>query len=144
MAQGYEGDVTVQQCWSALSDDPKAVLIDVRTAAEWTYVGIPDLSPIAKTAVLVEWQSYPSMAVDPAFVERVAAALGDDPDGRDGKVFMLCRSGVRSVAAARALTSAGFGHCFNIVDGFEGSPDENGHRGRIAGWKAEGLPWLQR
>ncbi|NDW04475.1 rhodanese-like domain-containing protein [Jiella pacifica] len=144
MAQGYEGDVSVRQCWSVLADDPTAILVDVRTAAEWTYVGIPDLSPLAKTAVLVEWQSYPSMAVDPAFVERVEAALGEGPGKRDGQIFLLCRSGVRSVAAARALTAAGFEHCINILDGFEGAPDQNGHRGTIAGWKAEGLPWLQR
>lgn len=144
MAQGYEGDVSVRQCWSVLADDPTAILVDVRTAAEWTYVGIPDLSPIAKTAVLVEWQSYPTMAVDPDFVARVEAALGNGPGMRDGQIHLLCRSGVRSVAAARALTAAGFEHCINILDGFEGAPDQNGHRGTIAGWKAEGLPWLQR
>ncbi|MCE7028394.1 rhodanese-like domain-containing protein [Jiella avicenniae] len=144
MAQGYEGDVSVRQCWSDLAGDPAAILVDVRTAAEWTYVGIPDLSPLAKSAVLVEWQSYPSMAVDPDFVERVEAALGGGPGKSDGRIYLLCRSGVRSVAAARALTAAGFRHCINILDGFEGAPDQDGHRGTMAGWKAEGLPWLQR
>ncbi|TFF19808.1 rhodanese-like domain-containing protein [Jiella endophytica] len=144
MAQGYEGDVTAQQCWSALSDDPSAVLVDVRTAAEWTYVGIPDLSPVGKTPVLAEWQSFPSMAVDPHFAERVAGALAEGSHDASSRVFLLCRSGVRSIAAARALTAAGYEHCFNVLDGFEGPPDENGHRGTRAGWKAEDLPWLQR
>ncbi|ORE92817.1 rhodanese-like domain-containing protein [Aurantimonas sp. 22II-16-19i] len=144
MATGYEGDVTVRQCWSALSDDPAAILVDVRTAAEWTYVGIPDLSPIGKAAVLAEWQSFPSMAVDPDFASRVTRAVVDGKRDQQSRVFLLCRSGVRSVAAARALTAAGFDHCFNVLDGFEGPPDENGHRGTKAGWKAEDLPWLQR
>ncbi|MBP0615959.1 rhodanese-like domain-containing protein [Jiella mangrovi] len=144
MAQGYEGDVTVRQCWANLSDDPAAVLIDVRTIAEWTYVGLPDLSPIGKAPILAEWQTFPSMTVDPGFAERVTKAVTEASGDRASPLFLLCRSGVRSIAAAKALTAAGFEHCFNVVDGFEGSPDENGHRGRIAGWKAEDLPWIQR
>ena len=144
MALAYEGDVTVQQCWSALSEDPAAILVDVRTAAEWTYVGIPDLSPIGKAPILAEWQSFPSMAVDPGFTQRVAAAVGETSGDNESRIFLLCRSGVRSIAAAKALTGAGFGHCFNVLDGFEGPPDESGHRGTKAGWKAEDLPWHQR
>ncbi|MBO0905138.1 rhodanese-like domain-containing protein [Jiella sonneratiae] len=144
MAQGYEGDVTVQECWTALSDDPAAVLVDVRTTAEWTYVGIPDLSSLGRAPVLAEWQSFPSMSVDPQFVQRVTAAVADQPEDRQRRVYLLCRSGARSVAAARALTAAGFEHCFNVLDGFEGGPDADGHRGTRSGWKAEGLPWSQR
>ena len=144
MAQGYEGDVTAQECWSSLADDPAAILVDVRTAAEWTYVGIPDLSPVGKTAILAEWQSFPSMAVDPAFTDRVTQTLSEASLDKQSRVFLLCRSGVRSIAAAQALTAAGFEHCFNVLDGFEGPPDVNGHRGTKAGWKAEELPWLQR
>ncbi|MBO0661518.1 rhodanese-like domain-containing protein [Jiella sp. MQZ9-1] len=144
MADGYAGDVTPQQCWAALADDPRAALIDVRTAAEWTYVGIPDLSPLGKSTILTEWQSFPSMAVDPNFVDRVTAALGSDGPDKDKPLFLLCRSGVRSIAAAKALTAAGYTQCVNVLDGFEGPLDGHGHRGQKTGWKAEELPWLQR
>ncbi|MCQ0989436.1 rhodanese-like domain-containing protein [Jiella marina] len=144
MASGYRGDVTVGECWSALSEDPSAVLVDVRTAAEWTYVGIPDLSRLRQNPLLIEWQSFPSMEVDPDFAARVVVAVKERGGDQTTPIYFLCRSGVRSIASAKAATSAGFENCFNVIDGFEGPPDEDGHRGRKAGWKAEDLPWLQR
>lgn len=141
--QSAVDDVDATAAWQGLTSKPGAQLVDVRTRAEWTYVGIPDLAPVGKRAVLVEWQTFPDQSVDPRFVERLASelkALGVQPDD---DLYFICRSGSRSMAAARALAAAGYRACHNIATGFEGPLDDLRHRGAIAGWKAEGLPWLQ-
>lgn len=135
----YGGDVTPQDAWQTISTDKDAVLIDVRTKPEWMFVGVPDLSQTGKQPVLVEWQSFPSMAQNPAFADLVRQA-GIDPNK---KLFFLCRTGGRSKAAAMAMTAAGFRSCFNISGGFEGDLDAHRHRGEASGWKAAGLPWMQ-
>ncbi|PWJ25455.1 rhodanese-related sulfurtransferase [Branchiibius hedensis] len=136
-APTYAGDVTPAEAYTLLEQEPNATLVDVRTRAEWTYVGLPDLSGIGKQVVTVEWLSYPDGQVNPDFVEQVRAAT---PDG--GPLLLLCRSGVRSVAAAEALSAAGLPNSYNIVEGFEGGLDEDGHRS-VNGWKLAGLPWRQ-
>lgn len=141
--QTYAGDVTPAECLAALTDNPAAQLIDVRTTAEWAYVGGPDLRAAGREAIRLQWQVFPAMAVDPDFVGTLAAALSARGALEDAPLYFLCRSGVRSQAAARAMTGAGFSRCFNIAGGFEGPPDGEGHRGRRVGWKAEGLPWVQ-
>jgi rhodanese-related sulfurtransferase len=133
-------NVAPTQVWKALTEDPKAHLVDVRTDAEWAFVGVPDLSPAGKQPVLIPWQVFPTMQVNGAFV----AQLRDAGIAESDSVYFLCRSGVRSLAAARAATEAGYQHTFNIADGFEGPPDGEGHRGMVSGWKADGLPWRQR
>ncbi len=115
-------------------------LVDVRTDAEWNFVGLPDLAPAGKQPSLIPWQVFPTMQVNGGFIEQMKAA-GLTPDHH---IYFLCRSGVRSLAAAQAAIEAGFPNAFNIDGGFEGPPDENGHRGHVAGWKAEDLPWRQR
>jgi rhodanese-related sulfurtransferase len=135
----YAGDVTPTQAWAALKTDDKATLVDVRTEAEWTFVGIGDLSSLGKKPLLLSWQVYPSMAVNPSFVRQ----LKDAGMPEDTPLYFLCRSGGRSKAAATAATEAGFRQCFNIVEGFEGDPDGNRHRNRKNGWKFAGLPWVQ-
>lgn len=142
MSQPYAGDVTARECWAVLAEDADAFLIDVRTAAEWSYVGYP-LLPDGKRVLFQEWQSFPSTAVDPAFARTLAARIRDEGGTPQSRLYFLCRSGGRSMASARAMTQAGFPHCFNILDGFEGPADGEGHRGGQAGWKAEGLPWSQ-
>jgi len=134
----YAGDLSPQQAWDLLAADPDAVLVDVRTEAEWRYVGVPDVSPLGRVAVFVEWVTYPSGARNTTFVDEVVAA-GLTP-GRP--VVFLCRSGARSIAAATAATAAGLGPAYNILDGFEGNLDLEGHRGD-QGWRAAGLPWTQ-
>ena len=119
--------------------DPRAVLIDVRTDAEWRYVGLPDLSGVGKEIALISWQTYPDMARNGGFVDQVRGA----GVAEDQPVYLICRSGQRSRDAAIALTAAGFQSAHNVSEGFEGGHDEAGHRGRIAGWKARGLPWRQ-
>ena len=139
----YAGEVSSSECWKLLQEDKAAQLIDVRTVAEWNFVGLPDLEAIGKAPIAVEWQAYPGMAVNPGFIEDVVRGLdaaGGDPQS---PVYLLCRSGARSLAAAKALTAAGFKQAFNVTDGFEGALDENRHRGTVDGWKHSGLPWKQ-
>ena len=135
----YAGDVTPAEAWDALERDADAMLVDVRTRPEWQFVGVPDLSPIGKRAALVEWQTWPGGAPNPAFARQCEEA----GVGRGGAVYFLCRSGVRSMHAAIAMTAGGFGPCFNVAQGFEGDKDSAMHRGRTGGWKAAGLPWRQ-
>jgi rhodanese-related sulfurtransferase len=135
--------VSVEQTWERLKRDANSVLIDVRTGAEWAYVGLPDLSSIGKRPVLVEWQGFPDNRVNEAFVSRVDEALSAIGANKDSELFFICRSGSRGLSAARAMAAAGYSRCRNVVDGFEGPLDPNRHRGRLAGWKAKGLPWVQ-
>ncbi len=139
MGQTYAGDVTSQEAWRVLQEDEAAVLVDVRTQPEWTFVGLPDLSNVGRRPLCVEWQAYPEMAVNAGFVAAVEAANV----GKNATVLLLCRSGARSRNAAIALTEAGYQRCFNVADGFEGPHDSDGHRGTQVGWKAAGLPWKQ-
>ena len=133
-------NITPAQAWAALRSDPKAQLVDVRTDAEWNLVGVPDLIEAGKQAVLVQWQTYPTMQPNPEFIDQLKQ-VGFTSDHH---LYFLCRTGGRSLAAARAAEAAGYPHTYNIVDGFEGNPDTKGHRGTQAGWKAEGLPWRQK
>jgi rhodanese-related sulfurtransferase len=139
-AQGYAGDIAPKGAWEILKREADAVLVDVRTTAEWNYVGTPDLRSLNKQPVPIEWQIYPTMQVNPGFAEAMRAA--GVSGGRS--VLFLCRSGVRSKAAAQAMTALGMTRCYNIIDGFEGPADQAGHRGTMAGWKASGLPWQQK
>jgi rhodanese-related sulfurtransferase len=136
---GYAGDVDPKTAWAALQRDGRAVLVDVRTQAEWAFVGTPDLASLKRQPVLVEWQAYPAMGANPRFLDELQAA-GVGP-GRP--VYFLCRSGARSRAAAIAATKAGLGPCYNISGGFEGDRDAQSRRGSIGGWKVAGLPWRQ-
>ena len=133
-------NVSPKQVWEALQGDPTARLVDVRTPAEWTYVGLPDLTGPGQEPLLIPWQIFPTMHVNADFTDNMQQA-GLTPDQ---PVYFLCRSGVRSLAAAQAAAAAGFTRSFNILNGFEGPPDQQGHRGQVSGWKAEGLPWRQR
>lgn len=135
-------DVPVEETWARLQNDNAAVLIDVRTKAEWTFVGVPDLSATGRQVITLEWQSIDGR-VDPAFAERLSGYLEQTGKGKDTQLFFICRSGARSRAAAEAMEAAGYGHCHNVAEGFEGPPDPNRHRGKVAGWKAAGLPWVQ-
>jgi len=132
-------NVSPKQSFEALLADPEAQLVDVRTDAEWQYVGLPDLRDAGKQAVLISWQYFPSGNVNARFVEE----LRDAGLSTDTKLYFLCRSGVRSLAAARLAEQSGFFQCFNVTEGFEGHPDAQGHRGTLDGWKAAGLPWRQ-
>src|SRR5258708_10393890 len=139
LAAGYAGDVAPATGWKILGERKDAVLIDVRTRAEWNYVGLPDLDTLAKKPALLEWQVFPSMQPNPEFVAALSGALAD----KQAPLLFLCRSGARSAAAAKAMTAAGYSRCFNVADGFEGPLDAQAKRGAAGGWKAAGLPWRQ-
>jgi len=135
----YAGDILPARAWEILESDPRATLIDVRTAAEWSYVGVPDLSGLGKQPLFISWALYPQMQVNALFAQQLAAA----GPAADTPLLFLCRSGVRSRSAAIAMTAAGFRACYNIAHGFEGDHDTQRHRGAVSGWKVSGLPWVQ-
>lgn len=135
----YAGDIAPQQAWEILTGNPDAVLVDVRTEAEWKFVGVPDTSSIARPTLLVEWVDG-SGTRNTGFLDQLRTLLGERP--ADAPVLFLCRSGQRSAHAADAATAAGIAPAYNISDGFEGPLDEDGHRGG-AGWRASRLPWRQ-
>lgn len=139
MTASTAGELTPTQAWTRLSEDSRAWLIDVRTQAEWVYVGLPDLASLEKQPVLLSWQLFPTMARNEAFAEQ----LSSQGVRTDDTLLFICRSGVRSKAAAELMVSLGYRSCWNVTDGFEGPLDEGRHRGGRAGWKAVGLPWIQ-
>ena len=133
----FLGNLSAAEVWYKLQNDAEAVLIDIRTRAEWAFVGGPDLSSLGKTALQVEWQIFPNMERNPRFV-RELQAQGVTPGQ---PIYLICRSGIRSRAAAEFLAERGY-ITYNVTDGFEGPINEQGHRG-ASGWRAERLPWKQ-
>lgn len=130
-ADGYAGDIAPALAWQWLQSG-HAVLVDVRTDAEREWVGfVPGAVPLA-------WKQWPGMDLNAGFDEALKAAV---PAGT--KVVLLCRSGVRSVAAARRATELGL-EAYNILEGFEGDADEQAQRGHRGGWRMRGLPWMQK
>lgn len=139
MQEGYAGDLRPAEAWALLKDDPKAVLVDVRTMPEWNFVGLPRLDGLGKETVCVSWQVFPDMGMNADFAGEVEGR----GVSKDQPVLLICRSGARSRSAAMALTAAGFGPCYNVAEGFEGDRDGELHRGSVGGWKMAGLPWAQ-
>jgi rhodanese-related sulfurtransferase len=137
------GQLSSADAWARLSSNPSAMLVDVRTRAEWAFVGVPDISSLGRQCVFAEWQSFPDNRIDPAFPDRVTSALVAVGADHDTEVLFICRSGGRSQLAAETMASAGYTRCRNVSDGFEGPLDGNRRRGLMAGWKSAGLPWLQ-
>jgi rhodanese-related sulfurtransferase len=132
LGRPYKGEVTPQEAYELRQLAPGAKIVDVRTRAEWDWVGrVPE-------AVEIEWNQYPGGARNPNFLAELKRQI--DPEAL---VMFLCRSGARSVAAAAAATEAGYGDCYNILEGFEGDKDASGHRNAIGGWRKAGLPWIQ-
>ena len=131
----YKGDVNPQAAFEQLSSNNNAVMIDVRTRAEWAFVGVPAVERMAT----ISWQQFPSMQVNEEFV----AAVKEFGISNTADIYLICRSGSRSAAAASLLTESGFTSCYNVAEGFEGDLDEGRHRGKTNGWKARGLPWIQ-
>lgn len=128
----YSGEVTPSEAWTLLQALPNAKLVDVRTQAEWQWVGV------VPEAELIEWKSYPGMASNPHFMVQLKAAV--DPES---VVLFLCRSGARSHDAAALAAQHGFSAAMNILEGFEGDKDAACQRGSKNGWQAAKLPWTQ-
>lgn len=132
MGLPYAGALTPKEAHELMQQHPKAKLVDVRTRAEWDYVGrVPQ-------AVEVELLTYPGNVPNDAFIEQLQAQVP-----KDAVVMFLCRSGGRSNTAAAYATEAGFANCYNVLEGFEGDRDANGQRNKTGGWRAAGLPWVQ-
>jgi rhodanese-related sulfurtransferase len=134
---GSKEDISPQEAWKALVRDPEAALLDVRSSAEWAFVGSPDLSSINKKVYQGEWLKFPGMTPNFAFMDEFHA-LGIE---KHQPLYIICRSGVRSKAVAEVLAVEGY-ETHNITDGFEGQLGADGHRG-VGGWRALGLPWKQ-
>ena len=128
-AAGYAGDLSPEQAWAWVQAG-EAVLVDVRSDAEREWVGF------VPGAIALAWKQWPGMALNPEFDAGIVAAA------QNKKALLLCRSGVRSIAAARRATELGV-QAYNILEGFEGDPNAQGHRGLLGGWRLRGLPWRQ-
>jgi rhodanese-related sulfurtransferase len=131
----YKGDLTPSEAHERLKKNPNAVLIDVRTQPEWTFVGVPQVDRLVR----LSWQVYPQMEVNGRFVEEVESMALP----KDAEIFCVCRSGARSASAATALSKAGYSNVWNVAQGFEGDKDPKGQRAHMNGWKYHGLPWVQ-
>ena len=128
----YAGALLPQEAYELMQKAPGAKLVDVRTHAEWNYVGrIPN-------SVQIEWQTYPASQPNPNFLDELQAQAD-----KQAVVMFLCRSGARSHAAAAIAAQAGYSHSYNVLQGFEGDRDANGHRNSVGGWRVAGLPWVQ-
>lgn len=137
-------EVGPREAWKILSEDKGSVLVDVRTAPEWTFVGWADLSDLKKDTIRLEWKSWPGMSPNPAFVGALLDEVGEMPS----RFLFICRSGARSMHAAQAVADALSARgksvpCINVAEGFEGDLDTLAHRGGLNGWKAHGLAWCQ-
>ena len=128
----YGGALLPHEAFELMQNAPGARLVDVRTQAEWDYVGrIPD-------SVLIQWQTYPGSRPNPNFLNELQAQTD-----KEVIVMFLCRSGARSHAAAAAAAQVGYSQSYNVLEGFEGDKDASGHRNAVGGWRVAGLPWVQ-
>lgn len=135
-ADGYAGDITPQQAWDLLAGDPDATLVDVRTDGEWRAVGVPDTAALTKRPVFAEWVQAGGRPNTQFLEELKTAGVSGGP------VVFLCRSGQRSIGAARLATASGITPAYNVLEGFEGPPGVDGVRDQ-RGWKVVGLPWTE-
>jgi rhodanese-related sulfurtransferase len=126
-------NLTPEASWALLQQSAKAIMIDVRTTIEHSFIGHPP------EAVHIAWKEYPGMKLNEDFLSQVNNLVKD----KNTPVLLLCRSGQRSLAAAELLDESGYFHVVNILEGFEGVLDGNKHRGNIDGWKYHNLPWTQ-
>jgi rhodanese-related sulfurtransferase len=131
-------DVLPTESWTAVTTRAQAHLVDVRTDAEWMFVGLPDLATAGKQVFQISFQSLTGQS-NPHFLEQLKAASLTP----EHEIHFICRSGARSRLAAMTARMAGYSRVFNVAGGFEGPLDPEGHRGGVAGWKADGLPWRQ-
>lgn len=130
----YAAAASPQEALAILRADPRARLIDVRTEAEWRYVG----QPLVDNLVAIEWQHFPDMAQNRNFLRELESACPPD-----APALFLCRSGARSHSAAEAAAAAGWLFAANVLEGFEGDLNDGGHRNHANGWRFRGLPWRQ-
>ena len=131
--------ITSVNCFTILSKVSNSFLVDVRTKPEWEFVGVPDLSTLNKKPIFISWHEYPDMNVSNNFQKHILRRNIKKKDF----IFLMCRSGQRSMSAAKYLTSCGYIYCYNVSDGFEGDKNIVNQRSTINGWKYNKLPWKQ-
>ncbi len=137
--QLYHGDLLPKDSWDILVREKNAYIVDVRTKAEWHYVGGPDPKDFQNEIIKIEWLTYPDMQLNPDFASELMQCVTD----KSAILIFICHTGMRSGAAADKMISLGYANCFNILNGFNGVLDPQNHRGTINGWKADKLPWRQ-
>lgn len=137
--------VNPKTAFDILKNDENSVLIDVRTEAEFVFVGVVEDSQLKNKAILLPWLIYPNMSENNEFAnkieENIEAIFGQK--NKNARLYFICKTGGRSNMAAQFMKNIGYDNCFNIANGFEGEQDQNKHRSNINGWRAEGLPWRQ-
>ncbi len=138
-AGAYAGDVSPVEAYQQLEAQPTAMLVDVRTAAEWQFSGLPNLRDIQKAPITLSLKLYPDFSDNPTFLADLMRAIPE----RSTPVYFLCKTGGRSAAAASIAASVGYSHAYNIAGGFEGDLNQLRQRGQTTGWKASKLPWEQ-
>lgn len=138
--------ISARDAFELLQKDKNSVLVDVRTFEEFNFVGFVSPSLFNNRLILLPWQLYPEMNENPDFVTALQESLEKifNDNAKQHSIVFMCRSGARSNAAAHYAVNLGYQNCYNLTSGFEGEPDEEGHRGRINGWKADNLPWRQK
>jgi rhodanese-related sulfurtransferase len=141
MSETQVKTLTPQEAWVLVQDNPRAVLVDVRSNMEYLFVGHP------KGAIHVAWIDEPDWNINPHFVTQVRQLmLGGvcmEGDTNCAPVVLICRSGKRSLEAGKILIKQGFMEVYNVSEGFEGELDEQHHRSTVGGWRYHGLPWEQ-
>ncbi len=138
-SKGHAGDISPADVYREVMQNPDARLVDVRTEPEWMFSGTADLSAVGNRLILLSWRLFPNFEQNGPFMEQFSRQVTN----KNAPVYFMCKTGGRSSEAAAAATAAGYTACYNVAGGFEGNPNEAGQRGRLSGWKAEGLPWRQ-
>jgi rhodanese-related sulfurtransferase len=138
MAEEYLHQIEPVAAAALLRDDPRALLIDIRSSMEYLFVGHP------VGAIHIPWIDEPDWVVSPDFIPAVRKlVLGGATQGANVPILLICRSGKRSAEAGKALLAAGFASVYNVIDGFEGELNEHHQRSTLGGWRFAGLPWEQ-
>ena len=125
-----------KQTFQFLKEHPNALFVDVRATMEYLFVGHP------ASAIHIPWIDEPDWKINPQFVTQVRKAILGGASGA-APVVLICRSGVRSLEAGKALIEAGIAEVYNVAEGFEGALDDTHHRSSVGGWRFHGLPWEQ-
>ena len=134
----YKRNLLPKMAVDRLQNNPQALFVDVRSQAEYKYVGYPENS------ILIPWIDDPDWEPNPeAFSDAVMQELDGRENLSDTEIILICRSGFRSNEALKCLENKGFTQVSHVASGFEGDLDENDHRGNLNGWRHDGMPWSQ-
>ena len=127
------------EAWKILNAEDDATLIDIRTEEEWKLTGMPDLRLVNKKVTLLSWRFWPEMNINNNFIRSIKNMF----EKKNTTLLFICRGGHRSHQAASSAYSEGYLNNYNVIDGFEGQLNDDGHRNSIDGWKFNNLPWYQ-